>query len=217
MRVQERPLGQVIPYEGNPRVNDDAVPKVAESIREFGWQQPIVVDADGVIIAGHTRYKAAQALGLATVPVVVADNLTAEQVQAYRLADNRTAELAEWDDSLLAEELDGLLDFDMERFGFDSLELAGALDYTDDAPVEGEPADDEEQALSLAERFGIPPFSVFDARSGTWQERKRAWLSLGIKSELGRGGGGGSQPHPGAARCLSTEADVSHRRGGDGL
>lgn len=121
MRVQERPLDQVIPYEGNPRVNDDAVPKVAESIREFGWQQPIVVDADGVIIAGHTRYKAAQELGLATVPVVVADGLTAEQAQAYRLADNKTAELADWDDSLLAEELDGLLDFDMERFGFDGM------------------------------------------------------------------------------------------------
>ena len=189
MKVQERPLDQVIPYEGNPRINDDAVPKVAESIREFGWQQPIVVDADGVIIAGHTRYKAARALGLDTVPVVVADNLTAEQAQAYRLADNRTAELADWDDALLAEELDGLLGFDMERFGFESLELEGALDYADDAPADGEIADDETQASSLAERFGIPPFSVFDARSGTWQERKRAWLSLGIKSELGRGGG----------------------------
>ena len=201
MRVQERPLDQVIPYDGNPRINDDAVPKVAESIREFGWQQPIVVDADGVIIAGHTRYKAAQALGLGTVPVVVADNLTAEQAQAYRLADNRTAELADWDDALLAEELDGLLDFDMERFGFESIELEGALDYADDAPADGEIADDEAQTSSLAERFGIPPFSVLDARSGTWQERKRAWLSLGIKSELGRGGGG-SQPHPEAARCL---------------
>ena len=201
MQISDMPIGELHPYENNPRVNDDAVPKVAESIREFGWQQPIVVDADGVIIAGHTRYKAAQELGLATVPVVVADGLTAEQAQAYRLADNRTAELADWDDSLLAEELDGLLDFDMERFGFDSLEIAGALDYPDGTPAEGETADDENQAPSLAERFGIPPFSVFDARSGSWQERKRAWLSLGIKSELGRGGGG-SQPHPEAARYL---------------
>lgn len=120
MRVVERPIGEVRPYPGNPRRNDGAVKAVAESIREFGFKQPIVVDADGVIVVGHTRYKAAQALGMEAVPVVVAADLTPEQCAAYRLADNRTGELALWDDDALAVELDGLAGFDMERFGFKS-------------------------------------------------------------------------------------------------
>ena len=194
MRVRDIPLSQVRPYEGNPRDNDRAVQAVAESIREFGWQQPIVVDADMTIIAGHTRYMAAQALGLETAPVVVADGLTPEQVAAYRLADNRTAELADWDAELLAVELDGLLDFDMGRFGFDDGDLdadfgiEGSGRPDDGAPDEDGAAD----APSLAERFGVPPFSVLDARKGEWAERKRAWLALGIRSELGRGGGAAS-------------------------
>ena len=111
MRVKETPLSDIRPYPGNPRVNDGAVEAVAASIREFGFQQPIVCDADGTIIAGHTRYKAAQALGLETVPVVYATDLAPEQVNAYRLADNKTAELAEWDADMLAVELDGLSAF----------------------------------------------------------------------------------------------------------
>lgn len=124
MRVREVPIGDVVPYEGNPRDNEAAVPAVAESLREFGWRQPIVVDADMTVVAGHTRLKAARHLGMETVPVVVADDLTAEQVAAYRLADNRTAELAEWDLDLLGQELDGLTDLDMGRFGFDGFEEA---------------------------------------------------------------------------------------------
>lgn len=117
------PIGDVRPYEGNPRRNDHAVQAVAASLREFGWRQPIVVDADGTIIAGHTRYKAALALEMAEVPVVVASDLTPEQCAAYRLADNRVGELAEWDSELLAQELDGLASFDMEQFGFDDSDL----------------------------------------------------------------------------------------------
>ena len=119
MEVVAKKLNEIRPYEKNPRRNDDAVDAVAASIKEFGFQQPIVVDKDGVIIAGHTRYKAAKKLGLKTVPVVVADGLTDEQVKAYRLADNKTAELAEWEMGLLEEELNSLADFDMDRFGFD--------------------------------------------------------------------------------------------------
>lgn len=118
MKVVSMPIGDVVPYDRNPRFNDAAVEAVANSIREFGWRQPIVVDADGVIIVGHTRFKAAQSLGLTEVPVLVAADLTPEQVQAYRLADNRTGELAEWDMDLLAGELDGLADLDMSAFGF---------------------------------------------------------------------------------------------------
>ena len=115
------PIKSIRPYEKNPRRNDEAVDAVAASIREFGWQQPIVVDKDGVIIAGHTRYKAAKKLKCDTVPVVVADDLTEDQVKAYRLADNKTGELAEWDTAMLGEELAELADFDMSQFGFDTI------------------------------------------------------------------------------------------------
>ena len=125
MRVKETPLSDIRPYPGNPRVNDGAVEAVAASIREFGWKQPIVVDADGTIIVGHTRYKAALALEMTHVPVVVASDLTPEQCAAYRLADNKTAELAEWDADLLALELDGLPALDMSAFGFDATTLKG--------------------------------------------------------------------------------------------
>ena len=95
MDVIERKLTEIYPYEHNPRKNDGAVDYVANSIREFGFKQPIVVDKNGVIIVGHTRYKAAQKLGLETAPVVVADDLDEEKARAYRLADNKTNELAD--------------------------------------------------------------------------------------------------------------------------
>ena len=121
MNVQQVKIEKVKPYDKNPRKNKAAVDYVANSIKEFGFQQPIVVDKDMVVIAGHTRLKAAKKLKLKEVPVVIADNLTEEQVKAYRLADNKTAEKAEWDFDLLTDELLSLqeLDFDMEQFGFD--------------------------------------------------------------------------------------------------
>ena len=118
-RIEYRPVDEVSPYEGNPRRNESAVQAVANSIKEFGFRSPIVVDADGTVIAGHTRLKAAKSIGLSEVPVIVASDLTPEQVSAYRLADNKTGELAEWDVSMLAQELDGLASLDMEQFGFD--------------------------------------------------------------------------------------------------
>ena len=132
------PVDRPKPYERNPRRNDAAVEKVAASIREFGWAQPIVVDGDGVIIIGHTRLKAAKKLGLKTVPVLVLADLTPEQVAALRLADNKTAELAEWDEPLLAAELDALVGaVDMEQFGFGD-ELA---DLVPPDNIDGEAAD----------------------------------------------------------------------------
>lgn len=121
MNVQQVKIEKVKPYDKNPRKNKAAVDYVANSIKEFGFQQPIVVDKDMVVIAGHTRLKAAKKLKLKEVPVVIADNLTEEQVKAYRLADNKTAEKAEWDFDLLTDELLSLqeLNFDMEQFGFD--------------------------------------------------------------------------------------------------
>ena len=130
MKIETRPLAEIKPYEKNPRINDAAVDAVAESIRRFGFRQPIVVDADGVIVCGHTRYRAAQKLGLAEVPVHVATDLTPEQIRAYRIADNKTAELAEWNLDLLPIELAELKDtgIDWSLLGFDQDELAMLLD-----------------------------------------------------------------------------------------
>ena len=118
MNVELRPIDSIKPYGKNPRKNDAAVDGVAESIRRFGFRQPIVVDAEGVIVVGHTRWKAARKLGLSEVPVHVADGLTDDEARAYRLVDNRTAELAEWDPDLLRGELDAL-EADVGAFGFD--------------------------------------------------------------------------------------------------
>lgn len=161
------------PYENNPRINDGAVEAVAKSIDEFGFKVPIVVDPDYVIIAGHTRLKAAERLGLKSVPVVIADDLTEEQARAFRLADNKTAELAEWDFEKLNEELGDIFDIDMSEFGFDDI-----LEEIE------EPNDVEHSTLT--DKFIVPPFSILDTRQGYWQDRKKAWKDLGLKSDLGR-------------------------------
>ncbi|MDA7980939.1 MAG: ParB N-terminal domain-containing protein [Pirellulales bacterium] len=119
-------LDRIKPYDKNPRLNDQAVDAVAASIKEFGVRQPLVVDEDGVIVVGHTRYKAAQKLGMAKVPVHVATGLTPEQIKAYRIADNQSASLSDWNHDLLALELSDLrdLDFDIDLLGFGEDELA---------------------------------------------------------------------------------------------
>lgn len=119
MKVQNVSIDKIKPYENNPRDNEAGVDAVANSIDEFGWQQPIVVDKNNVIIVGHTRYLAAKKLGLKEVPVKVATGLTPEQVKAYRLADNKTGELTNWDKNLLDNELNNILSIDMSDFGFD--------------------------------------------------------------------------------------------------
>jgi hypothetical protein len=125
MQIELRRTSEIIPYARNPRQNDGAVAAVAGSIKEFGFRQPIVVDALGVIVAGHTRWRAAQLLGLEQVPVHVATELSPTQVKAYRLTDNRTAEIAVWDLDLLPLELSELqdLNFDLDLLGFSTDEL----------------------------------------------------------------------------------------------
>lgn len=118
MNIIEKPINEVIPYEKNPRINDNAVPAVMRSIEEFGFKVPIVIDKNGTIVTGHTRLKAAKKLGMKTVPCIVADDLTPEQIKAFRLADNKVAEAAEWDMELLNKELDGIVDIDMSDFNF---------------------------------------------------------------------------------------------------
>lgn len=129
MKIQNVPIETVVPYARNPRRNQGAIAKVAGSIKEFGWQQPIVVNTEMVVIAGHTRLAAAQSLGMSEVPVVVADNLTPAQVKAYRLADNRVSQEAEWDNDLLTLELKDLLgdEYDLDLTGFSDEELASLL------------------------------------------------------------------------------------------
>lgn len=113
MNVQEIKLKDIKPYGKNPRKNDDAVPYVAESIKQFGFKVPIVIDKNNVIVAGHTRYKAAKKLGFKSVPCIIADDLTDEQIKAFRLADNKVSEKAEWDLDLLDSEIEEIFDIDM--------------------------------------------------------------------------------------------------------
>ena len=129
MKVQQRKITEIKPYPGNPRLNDHAVDAVARSIEEFGFRQPIVVDEEGVIVVGNTRYKAALKLGLEKVPVHVATGLTAAQIKAYRIADNQTATLADWNEDLLTKELMELqsMDFDVDLLGFSTDELTQLL------------------------------------------------------------------------------------------
>ena len=117
-KIELLPVAEIIPYENNPRHNDGAVESVAESIRQFGFKQPIIVDAQRVIVCGHTRVKAAIQLGMESVPCIVASDLTPDQVKALRLVDNKTGELAEWDDDLLRAELESL-EMDMGVFNLD--------------------------------------------------------------------------------------------------
>lgn len=134
MNIVEKRLNELKPYENNPRINDGAVKFVKNSIEEFGFKVPIVIDKDGVIVAGHTRYKASQELGLETVPCVVADDLTDEQVKAFRLADNKTAEKASWDLDALKTEMEELEEIDginMREFGFGDFEISASTEDMD--------------------------------------------------------------------------------------
>lgn len=189
MNIQSWKTSAVKPYGKNPRRNDGAVDAVAASIREFGFKQPIVVDADGIIIVGHTRLKAAKKLGLKEVPVLVADDLSPEKVKAYRLADNKVGELAEWDFQTLYNELEDLsnlnLDFDLHEMGFDTT-----------APVNNGENENNERKYKgggngvLAEKYLFPPFSILDGRSGRWMKRKQEWHNcLKCDSRNGRAEG----------------------------
>jgi len=179
-------IDDLIPYARNAKKHPpEQIAQIAASMREFGFTIPVLVAEDGTIIAGHGRVLAAKEIGLAEVPVVVARGWSDEQRRAYTIADNKLAENAEWDEDLLAIELGELREegFDVDLIGFDAAALDKLL--ADD----GEDAEDEphQKVGNLAERFGVAPFSVLRAAEGWWQERKRAWIALGIQSELGRG------------------------------
>jgi hypothetical protein len=125
MKIENKNISEIKEYQNNPRKNDNAVEKVAESIKQFGFKQPLVIDTHGNIIVGHTRYKAAKLLKLKHVPCVIADDLSKEKINAYRIADNKVSEFAEWDMGKLAEELESLSN--NEFTGFDTSEIDSIL------------------------------------------------------------------------------------------
>lgn len=177
MKIENLKLSEVKPYEKNPRRNDAAVNGVAESIRQFGFRQPLVVDANGVIVVGHTRYKAAKKLGLKTVPCVRADDLDETKVAAYRLADNKLNEVAEWDVDLL-EELLPEIDFDFSTLDIDFSDLLS------DSPTSADKFRDAKEG-GLVERFLVFPSTVLDTRKASWIKRQRLWKRF-INSGAGR-------------------------------
>ena len=130
LKIRELDINELVEYEDNPRENAQAVEPVAESIKQFGFKVPIVIDKDNVIITGHTRLRAAKMLGMERVPTIQADDLTEDQVKAFRLADNKTAELADWDMTKLANELSVIFDIDMTALGFEDNEFSDV--YADD-------------------------------------------------------------------------------------
>ena len=190
MHIEHLTLDALIPYARNARTHsDEQTAQIAGSIREFGFTNPVLIDGEGGIIAGHGRVMAARKLGLADVPCIRLAHLTDAQKRAYIIADNKLALNAGWDEAMLALELQELqaIDYDMSLTGFMGDEIDEIMTSLDDY-FDGQDAAEQSGAGSLSDRFMIPPFSVLNAREGWWQDRKRAWIALGIKSELGRGG-----------------------------
>lgn len=152
MNIVYKNIRALKPYENNPRINDNAIEYVANSIQEFGFKVPIVVDKDEVIVAGHTRYKACKRLGIENIPCIVADDLTEEQIKAFRLADNKVSESSQWDFNLLDIELNSIHDIDLENFGFitnDDFNL-------DDLFVDKEIQKESEKKLTTCPHCGKP-------------------------------------------------------------
>ena len=141
IKIIQKSIADLIPYSRNPRRNDEAVQMVMNSIKEFGFKVPIVVDRNNIIVCGHTRFKAALKLGLETVPCIVADDLSDEQIKAFRLADNKVSEKAEWDFEILSGELDDIINIDMDSFGFESIDFE-------------EPEEDDSEKVNERERTG---------------------------------------------------------------
>lgn len=174
LKIEYLDVKDLKPYDRNARKHqDEDVAAIVNSIKEFGFSDPIGVwGAENEIVEGHGRLEAAKKLKMDKVPVIHLDHLTDEQRRAYALAHNKTAELSSWLDDVLSDELDNIFDIDMTEFGFD-------LDSIDeDLP--------KEKHNSLTDKFIVPPFSILDTRQGYWQDRKKAWKDLGIKSEVGR-------------------------------
>lgn len=187
MEIKYKKIGELTPYTNNARTHsDEQVDQIVASIKEFGFTNPLLIDENGEIIAGHGRLAAAKKLNMDEVPTIELKGLTEAQKRAYVIADNKLALNAGWDEELLKVELEALqnLDFDLELTGFSEDEIKELLG--EDLDFNGSGAG---VSGSLADKFLLPPFSVFNARSGWWQDRKRSWLNMGIDSGVGRNSG----------------------------
>jgi ParB-like nuclease domain len=220
-RVERWPLAKLVPNARNARTHsDEQVTQLAASIEEWGWTIPVLVDEAGCIIAGHGRVLAAHRLGIEDVPVMVAAGWSEDKKRAYMLADNKLTLNSEWDLDRLAIEIAELRasDFTISLIGFNESEIDELLRADEGGVQSG--------AGSLAERFMVPPFSVLNARGGWWQERKAAWLALGIQSELGRGETAGAKlamsetakhqratAEPGGSKMPAADYGKTHARG----
>lgn len=184
IEIKYKATEDLIPYARNSRTHSaEQVAQIAASIREFGWTNPVLIDGENGIIAGHGRVLAAHKLGETQVPTIELSHMSDIQKRAYIIADNKLALNAGWDSEMLSLEIDELKEagFDLGLTGFTLDEING-LGLEEELPG-------KKPKGNLSDRFLIPPFSVLNAREGWWQDRKRAWLALGIKSEEGRGGG----------------------------
>lgn len=177
-----RRTDKLYPSPNNARTHPEAqIKQIAASISRYGFPNPILATTPGEIVAGHGRHEAAKLLGLAEVPTLTAPKgWSADDTRAYMMADNQLGLTSEWDEELLRREVQALdaANYDLSTLGFGEAELEKLL---------GRELETSRRMGSLAEAFGVPPFSVLSAREGWWQDRKRAWLALGIQSELGRG------------------------------
>lgn len=181
-KVERRPITDLVAHARNSRTHSKAqIDQIARSIKEWGWTVPVLVDEEGTIIAGHGRVLAAEKMKLSEVPVMVAEGWSDAQKRAYLIADNKLTENAGWDNAILAEEFATLRDlgFDTDATGFDVEDIDSLLGDLDD--------DSTHKPSSLTDDFGVAPFTVLNAREGWWQDRKRSWIALGVRSELGRG------------------------------
>ena len=191
MNVLSVSLQDLKPYENNPRFNDNAVGSVMNSIKEFGFKVPIVITKDNVIVAGHTRYKAGLKLGLEKVPCIVADDLTDEQIKAFRLADNKVSELAEWDLEKLEQELEEI-DLDMSLFSFEINNFEDEVEDFNDIELPREERGTKSQLKSLKfESKQIPmtdeEYNLFDTIYNNYVDEHKT--NLGFVMELIENGG----------------------------
>lgn len=181
------PIEEIIPYKNNPRKNESAVPAVVESIREYGFRVPLLVDSEMVVIAGHTRLKAAKQIGLTELPCIVADDLTPAQVKAYRLMDNKAAEKSRWNEELLAQEFQSLMDegFDLKKTAFEPFEIEsitnGLFDDEEgeegpegEDPGEPQPPEANAPATNAEDHFSV----IFCCRTDEEQAKVREMLGI---------------------------------------
>ena len=178
-------IGDLVPYAQNARTHsDEQIKMIAASMVEFGWSNPVIINGSGGIIAGHGRVLAAKLNGMEQVPCVRLAHLSAEKERALIIADNKLALNAGWDEEILLAEINDLIaqGVDVALTGFDQGEIDALI-----SDAQGAVARNQAPKGNLADEFLIPPFTVMNAREGWWMDRKRAWLALGIKSEVGRG------------------------------